>query len=111
VLGTGAGERYVGRAAIKQAYVEIFKDYDAGTLVTNCDWKNGGIDAASTTAWVAATCPAQDSLKNVKRSYVLNVSGALKKDDSGWHFIMLHMSNATNANPGVAAKTMSGPAR
>ena len=111
VLGTGEGERYVGRQAIKEAYTEIFKDYDAGTLVTNCDWKTGGVDPAATTAWVAATCPAHDSLKAVKRSYVLNVSGALKRDDSGWHFIMLHMSNATSANPGVAANTKSVPAR
>jgi ketosteroid isomerase-like protein len=105
VLGTGEGERYVGQQAIREAYTEIFKDYDPGTLTTNCEWKTGGVDPAGTTAWVAATCQAQDSLKNVKRDYVLNVSGALRKEGDGWRFVMLHMSNATNATPPVAAKT------
>jgi ketosteroid isomerase-like protein len=105
MLGTGEGERYVGQQAIKDAYTEILKDYDPGTLVTNCDWKSGGVDPAGTTAWVAATCKAEDSLKGVKRSYVLNVSGALEKEGNDWHFVMLHMSNATNATPPVASNT------
>ena len=111
VLGTGEGERYVGQQAIKDAYTEILKDYDPGTLTTDCDWKTGGVDAAGTTAWVAATCKAHDSLKNMKRDYVLNVSGALRKEGDGWRFVMLHMSNATNAVPPVAANTKSAPAK
>ena len=102
VLGTGDGERYVGQQAIREAYTEILKDYDSGTLTTDCEWKTGGVDAAGTTAWVAATCKAQDSLKNVKRDYVLNVSGALKKEGDGWRFVMLHMSNAPSAAPPVS---------
>lgn len=109
VLGTGEGERYVGQQAIRDAYTEIVKDYDAGTLATNCDWKSGGIDDAGTTAWVAATCSAEDSLKNVKRKYVLNVSGALKKEGNDWHFVMLHMSNVTNPGPPTAANTKTAP--
>lgn len=110
VLGTGDGERFVGQQAIRDAYTEIQKDYDAGTLETNCDWKTGGVDAAGTTAWVAATCKAQDSLKNVKRNYVLNVSAGLEKQDGNWRFVMLHMSNAPNIGQPVAAnkKTTSG---
>ena len=111
VLGTGEGERYVGQQTIKEAYTEILKDYDPGTLTTDCDWKTGGVDQAGTTAWVAATCKAQDSLKNTKRDYVLNVSGALQKEGDGWRFVMLHMSNATNATPPVAANTKSAPAK
>jgi ketosteroid isomerase-like protein len=99
LLGTGAGERFVGQQAIKEAYTEMLKDYDAGTLNTNCEWKSGGVDDAGTTAWLAATCKAEDSLKNVKRDYVLNVSGALEKQNGEWKFVMLHMSNATNATP------------
>lgn len=92
VLGTGKGERYVGLQSIKEEYTERFKNYDPNTLVTNCDWKTGGVDFAGTTAWVAATCPANDSLKNVKREYLLNVSAALRRDEHDWHFIMLHVS-------------------
>jgi ketosteroid isomerase-like protein len=108
VLGTGQGERFVGQQAIRDAYTEIQKDYDAGTLETDCEWKTGGVDAAGTTAWVAATCKAQDSLKNVKRNYVLNVSGALAKQDGNWRFVMLHMSNAPNYPPPPAAGNTKG---
>ena len=110
-LGTGQGERFVGQQAIREAYTEIVKDYDPGTLDSNCDWKAGGIDPAGTTAWVAATCQVKDSLKNVKREYVLNVSGALEKQGNDWRFVMLHMSNATTAAPLVAANTKSAPSK
>jgi len=102
MLGTGEGERFVGREAIKEAYTEIFKDYEPGTLVSNCDWKTGETDAAGTSAWLAATCKLQDSMKNKRRDYVLNVSGALEKQGDGWRFVMLHMSNSTP--PPAAAK-------
>lgn len=105
VLGTGEGERFAGPPAIKEAYTEIFKDYDAGTLESTCDWKTGRADAAGTTAWLAATCQMKDSLKNVKREYVLNVSGALEKQGNEWRFVMLHMSNATTSGPPPAANT------
>jgi len=104
VLGTGQGERFVGTDAIKQAYTEIFKDYDKGTLETSCDWKTGGADDTGKMAWLAATCQAKDSMKGVKREYVLNVSAAVVKQDSGWRFILLHMSNATAPGPPPAAK-------
>jgi ketosteroid isomerase-like protein len=103
LLGTGEGERFVGREAIKEAYTEIFKDYDPGTLISNCDWKTGETDAAGTSAWLAATCKLQDSMKNKKRDYVLNVSGALEKQDDDWRFVMLHMSNSPPP-PATAAK-------
>ena len=105
VLGTGEGERFVSPQSIKEAYTEIFKDYDAGTLESICDWKTGGTDAAGTTAWLAATCRMKDSLKNVKREYVLNVSGAAEKQGNEWRFVMLHMSNATTGGPPPAAST------
>ncbi|MCM3870375.1 MAG: nuclear transport factor 2 family protein [Pyrinomonadaceae bacterium] len=111
VLGTGEGERFVGEQTIREAYTEIFRDYDPGTLITNCDWKTGGVDSAGTTAWVAATCQAQDSLKSKKREYVLNVSGALRKEGDGWRFVMLHMSNATNATPPTEANAKSAAAK
>jgi ketosteroid isomerase-like protein len=111
MLGTGEGERYVGQQTIREAYTEIMKDYDPGTLVANCDWKTGGIDDAGTTAWLGATCSCEDSLKGVKRNYVLNVSGALEKEGSEWHFVMLHMSNVTKPTPpGAPSNAKSTPA-
>jgi ketosteroid isomerase-like protein len=99
LLGTGAGERFVGTEAIKNAYTEIVKDYDKGSFVPNCEWKEGGADEAGTMAWLAATCNASDMKGSVKREYVLNVSAAVVKESAGWRFIMLHMSNATGAPP------------
>ena len=99
LLGTGEGERFVGAGSIKEAYTQMFKDYDAGSLQVTCDWKTGGVDPAGVSAWLAATCPASDSLKGVKRDYFLNVSAAAVKGANGWRFAMLHMSNGTD-DPG-----------
>lgn len=104
LLGTGEGERFVGPEAIKAAYGEIVKDYDKGTLETTCDWKTGGVDDSGKMGWVAATCQAKDSKGGVKREYVLNVTGALVKEDAGWRFISLHMSNSTAPGPPPDAK-------
>jgi ketosteroid isomerase-like protein len=94
VLGTGAEEKWVGPEEIRAAYTEIFKDYDPGTLQTNCDWKKGAADDSGTMAWLAAICSAKDSLKGKSREYKLNVSAAVEKQDGKWKFVMLHMSNA-----------------
>ncbi len=102
LLGTGDGERFVGREAIKEAYTEIFKDYEPGTLISNCDWKTGETDVTGTHAWLAATCKLQDSMKDKKRDYVLNVSAALEKQGNDWRFIMLHMSNSPPPPPATA---------
>jgi len=102
VLGTGDGERFVGRQAIKEAYTEIFKDYEPGTLISNCDWKTGETDATGTYAWLAATCKLQDAMKDRKRDYVLNVSAALEKQGADWRFVMLHMSNSPPPPPATA---------
>jgi uncharacterized protein (TIGR02246 family) len=104
VLGTGSGERFVGPEAIKEAYTEMFKDYDAGTLTVTCDWKTGGADPDGTMAWLAATCPATDSFKGAKREYALNVSAAAVKGADGWHFAMLHMSNSNDPGPPPGGK-------
>jgi ketosteroid isomerase-like protein len=99
VLGTGQGERFVGRDEIRQAYIEIFKDYDKGTLINPCDWKTGEADESGKMAWLAATCQAKDSQKGVNREYVLNVSATVVKQAGGWRFVMLHMSNMTGGPP------------
>lgn len=106
VLGTGAGERFLGPEAIKNAYTEILKDYDKGTFEPGCAWKEGGMDDSGKMAWFAATCDAKDSKGGVKREYVLNVSAAAVKQEAGWKFIMLHMSNATSAGPPPESKKL-----
>jgi hypothetical protein len=41
ILNTGPGEKYQGKAEIKTAYTEIFKDFDKGTLTHSCYWRDG----------------------------------------------------------------------
>jgi hypothetical protein len=95
VLGTGTDERWMGPQEIRAAYTEIFKDYDPGTLVTDCgQWKSGGADDAGTMAWLAANCNCKDSLKGKSREYRMNVSGTVEKQNNKWVFVSLHMSNA-----------------
>jgi ketosteroid isomerase-like protein len=95
VFGTGVEERWMGPQEIRAAYTEIFKDYDPGTLLTDCaGWKTGGADESGQMAWLAATCYAQDSLQGRKRDYKMNVSGTVAKQNGQWRFVMLHMSNA-----------------
>ena len=94
-LGTGPEERWMGPQEIRTAYTEIFKDYDPGTLVTDCSqWKAGGADEAGTMAWLAATCACKDSMQGKTREYKMNVSATVEKQNNKWVFVSLHMSNA-----------------
>jgi ketosteroid isomerase-like protein len=104
VFGTGVEERWMGPQEIRAAYTEIFKDYDPGTLLTDCaGWKTGGADEAGQMAWLAATCYAQDSLQGRKRDYKMNVSATVARQNGQWRFVVLHMSNAYEG-PVTAAK-------
>jgi ketosteroid isomerase-like protein len=83
----------VGPAQIKQAYTQIFKDYDAGTLVTNPEWRTGAADGGM--AYLAGTWLVKGSLKGKQRQFAINVSAAMQKQGGRWKIVMLHMSNPT----------------
>lgn len=93
VLGTGPGERWVGPDEIREAYTEIFKNYDAGTLQVTNTWRSGAADG--NVAWIAAQAHCVEYLKNEKREYGLNVTATLVKRDAKWQIVSLHMSNPT----------------
>jgi len=97
VIGTGPGERYQGREEIKTAYTEFFKDFDKGTFLHECYWREGGGNA--NLRWGAAMCKMTDSKNGKKREYGLNVSVALEKRKDQWQFVMMHFSNLTGAPP------------
>jgi uncharacterized protein (TIGR02246 family) len=95
VLGTGTQERWMGPQEIRAAYTEMFKDYDPGTLVADCnDWKTAGADDAGTMAWLAASCACKDSLQGKTREYRMNVSATVEKQNNKWVFVSLHTSMA-----------------
>lgn len=103
-LGTSNGERWVGTENIRNAYTEIFKDYDPNTLDVKCDWKTG--QHLGDMAWLGATCQAKDSLKGIARNYELNVTAAMLKQNGKWRFAMLHMSSTpASSAPSPSAST------
>lgn len=93
MIGTGPGERWVGKEEIRSAYVEFFKDYDKGSLTRKCDWRSG--EAQKDVAWGAAMCTMTDALKDRKRVYDLNVSAVAANQGGQWLFKALHFSNLT----------------
>ena len=62
MIGTGPGERWVGKEQIRAAYVEFFKDYDKGSLTRSCEWTTG--EVGKDMAWGAAMCTMGDTLKD-----------------------------------------------
>ena len=82
MLGTGPGEKFQGKAEIKAAYTEIFKDFDKGTLTASCYWKDGGSNG--NVVWGAAMCKLADAKGDKKKEYEMNVSvGPRSKEGSG----------------------------
>ncbi len=93
LLGTGPGERWVGREEIQTAYVEFFKDFDPNTSTHLCTWNLG--DIKNDLAWFVAMCQFTDYLKNQKREFALNISTVLEKIENQWYFRVFHFSNLT----------------
>lgn len=91
LLGTGEGERWVGREEIQAAYAEFFRFFDPGTQETRCTWTMQ--DVKGNLAWMASMCRITDFLKNQKREYGINVTAVLEKLDGKWYFRVMHFSN------------------
>jgi uncharacterized protein (TIGR02246 family) len=91
MLGTGPGEKFQGQEEIKTAYTEIFKDFDQGTLMHSCYWKDGA--GSGNVVWGAAMCKFSDAKGDKKREYELNVSAVAEKQGGKWQFVLLHYSN------------------
>jgi len=93
LMGTGPGEIWVGKQNIEETYKHFFKDFKAGSLKHECPWSLS--DQKDDVAWLAVSCQMQDIGKKGKRSYVLNLSAMLIKEQAGWKFQMMHFSNLT----------------
>jgi ketosteroid isomerase-like protein len=91
MLGTGPGEKFQGAEGIKAAYMEIFKDFDKGTLTHSCYWKDGG--GSGNVIWGAVMCKFTDAKGGKPREYELNVSAVAEKQGEKWRFVLLHYSN------------------
>ena len=94
LIGTGPGEFWKGGAAVEETYSEFFKDLKTGSFKHECSDISAGYDG--NIAWLAASCNMQDSDQNGQvREYVMNVSGVLKKEKTGWRIQTLHFSGLT----------------
>jgi len=91
MLGTGPGEKFVGKEEIKAAYTEIFKDFDKGTFTHSCYWKEGRV--SGNVAWGSFMCKFADSKGGKNREYELNVSAVAEKQGGKWQFVLLHYSS------------------
>lgn len=95
LIGTSPGEFWKGRAAVEETYSEFFKDLKTGSFKHECPDIAAGYDG--NIAWLAASCNMQDSDQNGQvREYVMNVSGVLKKEKTGWRIQTLHFSGLTD---------------
>ncbi len=93
LMGTGPGERWVGKEEIEDAYMHFFQDFDPGSLSTECTWNS--MDARGNIAWAMIMCHFTDFLKNQKREYAINISAVLEKLEGQWYFRTFHFSNLT----------------
>jgi len=94
LMGTGPGEFWLGPDAISDTYEKFFEDFDPGTLVVTCPWKNGGVEGDA--GWFVASCLVGDAKQGATREYVLNISAVFTKQDGAWRLQTLHASNLTN---------------
>ena len=94
LMGTGPGEVWVGKQNIEETYKHFFKDFKAGSLKHDCPWSMS--DQKDNVAWLAVSCQMQDVGKKGKRSYVLNLSAMLIKEQAEWKFQMMHFSQLTS---------------
>ena len=93
-LGTGEGERWVGKKEIQGQYQELFKFFDPGTQETRCTWTMQEIRGDF--SWIASMCRITDFLKNQKRDYGINLTAVLEKLDGKWYFRVVHVSSGSS---------------
>jgi uncharacterized protein (TIGR02246 family) len=93
LMGTGPGEKWVGKDEIKDAYTHFFEDYDKGSHTRDCFWKTGA--SSGDVAWLSAMCKMSDSKKGKKREYGINASVVFERQDGTWLIRSMHFSNLT----------------
>ena len=98
LVGTGPGEFWRGRTAVEETYKEFFKDLKVGSFRHECPDISAGYDG--NVAWLAASCNVTDSTQEGQaREYVMNISGVLRKEKTGWRIQTLHFSGLTGDEP------------
>ena len=92
LMGTGPGERYVGRKEVREAHLEFFKMFDAED--NRITWTKVGSDGNM--AWIMAMAQVSSYYKNIRNEFAVNWSAVLKKQDGEWRFVTRHFSILTD---------------
>ncbi|MGE0126596.1 MAG: nuclear transport factor 2 family protein [Blastocatellales bacterium] len=106
LMGTGPGEKWVGKEEIKDAYTHFFQDFDKGSLAHDCFWKTGA--SKGDVAWLSAICKMSDSMKGKKREFGLNISAVFEKQGGTWLIRSMHFSNLTGPGTQSVADRRKG---
>ena len=89
LMGTGPGELYEGKDAIRKAHVEFFKSFDKED--PSIEWFKAG--AKGDFAWISAVVKFTSSMKDKKGEFQINSTSVLEKRNGKWVFIVRHFSN------------------
>lgn len=89
LMGTGPGERFVGKEEIKNAYIEYFKTFDKEeyTMTWSKVGKQGDV------VWATGMTQFTSYYKNKKNEFALNWTTVLVKQDGAWKIVHRHISN------------------
>jgi uncharacterized protein (TIGR02246 family) len=92
LVGTGAGELFVGKDQIKTAYQHFFMDFDPGKQDFEYGFATGEIIGDA--GWVVATGKLSLNKGAERRETGLNVSLTFVKLQGAWYISSFHYSNA-----------------
>lgn len=91
MLGTGPGERWLGREEIRDAHLHFFAGFDKES--SESTWRMARV--SGDVAWGASMVHAENYLKNEKNEFFLNISIVLERQQGQWRIVMFHHSNLT----------------
>lgn len=90
LLGTGAGEAYLGGEGISAAYAQFFTKFKPNSISFSNQWISTG--ASGNIAWFAMTTTMKAPVDQETRERAFNMSGTLQKEKGQWRFVSVHFS-------------------
>lgn len=91
MLGTGPGERWVGRDEIRDAHLHFFDNFDKES--SESTWRMARV--SGDVAWGASMVHAVNYYKNQKNEFFLNISIVMERQQGQWRVVLFHHSNIT----------------
>jgi ketosteroid isomerase-like protein len=89
LMGTGDGEIYEGKEAIKNAHIQFFSSFDKEEIETL--WRK--LTVKGDRAYVMSANKVKSQYKDQPVEFYLNISRVLEKKNGKWLCVMDHFSN------------------